>query len=124
MEEITAGLKICPKCRHLMIVKDGTVRCPKCDRKEMEQELKETTKKVGDGIIRRPLKKKKEVIHTDPFEHCNKVYLMFHAKSEEYPYRKADVMTFPLDTPITEIDQKCKEWAGKGIGSWVLLCIA
>lgn len=124
MEEITTGLKICPKCRHLLVIKNGDVRCPKCDRKEIEEELREKTKKIGEGIIRRPLKKKKEITYTDPFELCNKAYIMFHARSKEYPYRKADLMTFPLDTSIAEIDQKCKEWAGKGIGSWVLLCIA
>ena len=124
MEEITTGLKICPKCRHLMVIKNGLTKCPKCNREKIEKEFKETTKKVGEGIIHRPLKKRKKITYTDPFELYNKAYIMFHARSKEYPYRKADLMTFPLDTPITEIDQKCKEWAGKGIGSWVLLCIA
>ena len=58
MEKITTGLKICPKCRHLMVIKEGKMTCPKCDREKLEEEFKTATKKVGEGIIRRPLKKK------------------------------------------------------------------
>ena len=47
-----------------------------------------------------------------------------HAKYEKAPYRRAEVVDFPSDTPIEEIDQKCKEWTKDGVGSWVLLCIA
>ena len=84
MEKITTGLKICPKCRHLMVIKEGKMTCPKCDREKLEEELKTATKKVG----------------------------------------RAEVVDFPSDTPIEEIDQKCKEWTKDGVGSWVLLCIA
>ena len=124
MEKITTGLKICPKCRHLMVIKEGKMTCPKCDREKLEEELKTATKKVGEGIIRRPLKKKKEITYSDPFELCSKVYIMMHAKYEKAPYRRAEVVDFPSDTPIEEIDQKCKEWTKDGVGNWVLLCLA
>lgn len=100
MEKITTGLKICPKCRHLMVIKEGKMTCPKCDREKLEEELKTATKKVGEGIIRRPLKKKKEITYSDPFELCSKVYIMMHAKYEKAPYRRAEVVDFPSDTPI------------------------
>ena len=46
MEEITTGLKICPKCRHLMVIKEGKMTCPKCDREKLEEELKSQQKKL------------------------------------------------------------------------------
>lgn len=123
MEEITTGLKICPKCRHLMIIKEGKATCPKCDREKLENELKTATKKIGEGIVHRPLKKKKEVSYTDPFEFCSNLYIMMHAKSGKAPYVRAKVVKLSANTPISEIDQKCQEWAKDGVGSWVLLCM-
>lgn len=110
MEEITTGLKICPKCRHLMIIKQGKTTCPKCDRKELENELKAATKKIGNGISRRTLNN-------------SNLYIMMHAKSGKAPYVRAKLVKLSSNTPIAEIDQKCQEWAKDGVGSWVLLCM-
>lgn len=55
--------------------------------------IKNCNKKVGEGIIRRPLKEK-EITYSDPFELCSKVYIMMHAKYEKAPYRRAEVVDF------------------------------
>lgn len=62
------------------------------------------------------------VLHTDMID-IDEMYIL-QAKYEKAPYRRAEVVDFPSDTPIEEIDQKCKEWTKDGVGSWVLLCIA